>query len=101
MLQIPLSPLWRRIVWIRTRAFCFLLGCWTSEYPCCERCGTAVYDEDFRHPGPGTILFWRLRQLHRSVRERMAHRCAVCSRWMPLSVESCCSPRCYDRWMPF
>ena len=87
------------------RAKCHLLGCYLDETPCCDRCGTDLYDIDFIQRGwltPIIDLYWRVR---RAIRRQFPRHCQVCGKkyWRGPKIvgEYVCSDECHDEWLPF
>ena len=68
----------------------------------CHRCGSMYYDGDFRQKGCRFVEWmrsvkWRFKQRSRY----RFHRCDVCQKPLYFTDQDCCSPQCYDKWIPF
>lgn len=84
------------------RLWCRLWGCWChGDYPGCGRCGAAIYDADFVQAGKLAWLQNAYGCLWCQTYALFHSRCDVCHGHMWLKKGSCCSPKCYEQWMPF
>lgn len=84
------------------RLRCRLTGCYTGDFPCCERRGTYSEDPGFVSRGVPCRVRWRLRRLWQQVWP--VRRCQHCGkllfyrrRW----PDGFCSGTCFDKWLPF
>jgi hypothetical protein len=81
------------------RLHCWLFGCEEIQGGC-VRCGAEIYDFDFvQYGGWNELVF----QIKRIVRPLFGRRCDVCGKrfWRHASKDYCCSPKCYEGWVPF
>ena len=76
----------------RQRPRCKLFGCELSHGPWCVRCG--VY-EGSHIEGHLRLAIAEVIEGLRNLRRHVAHRCAVCRKWIPFSADYCCSDVCY------
>lgn len=83
------------------RIKCRLVGCYTDEYPCCERCGEDLY-EGFISYGklePLFRLYWRMYRAIRLYRERTCDCCG--KKFRSRRTVDVCSDECHENWLPF
>lgn len=90
-----------RLASFRQRPGCWLFGCVLSAVPACDRCGTDLYGGPFI--SRGTLKRHTQNSIERLQRlgEQILHKCDVCGKWTPFSVDPCCSKKCFDNWLPF
>jgi hypothetical protein len=83
------------------RAVCTLLGCYLDQHPCCERCGTDLYDA-FIERGWLDPIFRSYWSMYRALRKLGPRKCGHCGKkFLRGYNDETCSEACFNDWLPF